>query len=66
VATAEGDELPSAPPLGDGARFVRRPIVLTKRGEEVLAGRADRVELVPLDRWLGGTHVTAQTVWRQA
>ena len=66
VATGEGAELPPPPPLGDGARFVRLPIGLTKRGEEVLAGRADRVELVPLDRWLGGTHVTAQSVWRQS
>ena len=66
VATGEGAELPPPPPLGDGARFVRLPIGLTKRGEEVLAGGADRVELVPLDRWLGGTHVTAQSVWRQS
>jgi hypothetical protein len=58
VATSEGRELPPSPPLGDAARFVRLPIVLTSRGAEVLAGEADRAELVPLDRWVGGTHVT--------
>jgi DNA-binding transcriptional MerR regulator len=58
VATAEGGALPPPPPLGDPARFVRLPITLTQRGEEVLAGEADRAELVPLDRWLGGTHIT--------
>jgi DNA-binding transcriptional MerR regulator len=60
VTTAEGDELPPPPPLGDAARFVRLPIALTRRGEEVLAGLADRAEHVPLDRWLGGTHVTGR------
>src|SRR5262249_47306862 len=58
VATAEGEGLPPPPPLGDPARVVRLPIALTKRGEKVLAGEADRAELVPLDRWVGGTHVT--------
>ena len=27
-------------------------------GEAVLAGEADRVELIGIDRWLGGLHVT--------
>jgi hypothetical protein len=30
----------------------------------VLRGESDRVELLGLDRWLGGTHLTAQNAWR--
>jgi hypothetical protein len=37
---------------------------LTNEGQDVLAGRRDRVALVPLDRWVGGTHVAGGSVWR--
>jgi hypothetical protein len=37
---------------------------LTDAGERVLAGEADRVELLGVDRWVGGTHVGAGSVWR--
>jgi hypothetical protein len=30
----------------------------------VLAGEADRVQLLGLDRWIGGTHLTLDNVWR--
>jgi hypothetical protein len=30
----------------------------------VLRGEDDRVALLGLDRWLGGTHVTAGNDWR--
>ncbi|HEV2591158.1 MAG TPA: DUF1835 domain-containing protein [Gaiellaceae bacterium] len=30
----------------------------------VLAGEADRVELLGIDRWIGGTHVTPENLWR--
>lgn len=37
----------------------------TSLGADVLAGRADRVALVPLDRWLGGVHLRAGApLWR--
>ena len=64
LETAEGAPLPAPPPLSDGNVFARLPIRLTKDGERVLAGEADRVDLVPIDRWVGGTHVTPQTLWR--
>jgi hypothetical protein len=32
---------------------------MTKTGERVLAGEGNRVELLGIDRWVGGTHVTA-------
>jgi hypothetical protein len=33
-------------------------------GERVLRGEADRVELLGVDRWIGGTHVTPESGWR--
>jgi hypothetical protein len=64
LETAEGEPLPPAPPLGDAHRFPALPLRLTEAGERVLAGEADRVELLGIDRWLGGTHVTAGNLWR--
>jgi redox-sensitive transcriptional activator SoxR len=64
VETFDGAELPAPPPLGDGRRFAAAPIRLTSPGERVLAGDADRVELLGIDRWVGGTHVTTESVWR--
>lgn len=38
---------------------------LLDEGREVLEGRGDRVVLAPLDRWLGGVHLTSRaSVWR--
>ena len=40
-------------------------IRLTRAGEQVLAGQADRVRLCGIDRWLGGVHVEGPApVWR--
>jgi Domain of unknown function (DUF1835) len=36
------------------------PLRLTEAGERVLRGEADRVELLGVDRWVGGTHLVAQ------
>jgi DNA-binding transcriptional MerR regulator len=64
VETAAGEELPAAPPLGDGPRFVHLAVSLTRNGERVLGGEADRVDLLGIDRWVGGTHITAEREWR--
>lgn len=64
VETAAGAALPEAPPLSDALTFARLPLRLTADGERVLASRADRVDLLGVDRWLGGTHVTAENPWR--
>jgi hypothetical protein len=37
---------------------------LTPLGERVLRGEADRVDVLGIDRWLGGTHLTRDNVWR--
>jgi hypothetical protein len=64
LETVDGDPLPPAPPLGDAQRFVGAPLRFTAIGEQVLAGEADRVDLLGIDRWVGGTHVTATAVRR--
>ena len=37
----------------------------TPTGREVAAGRADRIALCGIDRWLGGVHLTADRPWRR-
>jgi hypothetical protein len=64
VETRDGDELPRPPPLSDGADFARTTLRLTADGERVLLGEADRVELLGVDRCVGGTHVTPESLWR--
>ena len=65
VETASGEALPLPPPLGDAHTFARLPLRLTRNGELVLARKADRVALLGLDRWVGGTHLTPGAVWRR-
>jgi redox-sensitive transcriptional activator SoxR len=64
VETTEREPLPPPPPLSDGNVFARLPVRLTKSGERVLRGEEDRVERLGIDRWVGGTHVTPQDLWR--
>jgi redox-sensitive transcriptional activator SoxR len=64
LETLDGEPVPAPPPLGDGQVFGRLPLRLTENGERVLAGDLDRVELLGIDRWVGGTHVTDDHVWR--
>ena len=37
---------------------------LTEDGRAVLAGKADHAEINSIDRWLGGTHITGDGIWR--
>jgi DNA-binding transcriptional MerR regulator len=60
----DGGPLPPPPPLGDSEPFARLGLRLTPAGERTLRGDADRVELLGIDRWIGGTHVTPDTTWR--
>jgi hypothetical protein len=64
VETQAGRPLPAAPPLGDAQAFTRVSLRLTRAGERVLGQKADRVTLLGVDRWVGGTHVTPGTAWR--
>jgi hypothetical protein len=39
-------------------------VSLTGLGRDVLAGKADRIEVAPLERWLGGTQLGSERDWR--
>jgi hypothetical protein len=65
VEGADSGPLGPPPPLSDHNGFVAREIALTDTGRAVLAGDADRAALLPLDRWVGGIHVTGpEPAWR--
>ncbi|HKA98902.1 MAG TPA: MerR family transcriptional regulator [Streptosporangiaceae bacterium] len=64
VETQAGEPIPPAPPLGDAHAFAALSLRLTRTGEQVLKLKADRVKLLNVDRWVGGTHITAGTAWR--
>ena len=44
--------------------FLTARVSLTEAGRDVLAGRADRVALIGIDRWLGGTRIVGPAPWR--
>jgi hypothetical protein len=53
--------------IADDARrkaFATARVSLTEAGRDVLAGRADRVALIGIDRWLGGTRIIGPAPWR--
>ena len=60
----DGAPLPPPPPLGDAQLFSRLQLRLTSAGERTLEGEADRVDLLGIDRWIGGTHLTPENAWR--
>jgi hypothetical protein len=64
LETDDGAPLPPPPPLGDSRLFAQVELRLTAAGEDVLHGEADRVELLGIDRWIGGTHITGDDTWR--
>jgi DNA-binding transcriptional MerR regulator len=64
LVETDGGPLPPAPPLSDGHVFPRLPVALTDAGLQVLAKAADRVQLLGIDRWVGGTHLELGNVWR--
>jgi redox-sensitive transcriptional activator SoxR len=64
LETIDGKPLPPAPPLGDSQLFAHLQLRLTATGEVALRGEADRVELLGIDRWIGGTHITPDNTWR--
>jgi hypothetical protein len=59
LVEGDGAALPPPPPLTDGQAYSRLELRVTAAGERVLRGEANRVELLGLDRWVGGTHLTS-------
>lgn len=44
--------------------YLKSTVRLTDFGRAVLAGEEDRFEENSIDRWWGGTHLTAEALWR--
>ncbi len=44
--------------------FITADLTLTELGRQVLAGTADYAEHHLIDRWIGGTHITNDNLWR--
>ena len=61
LESAGGMPLLPPPPLSDGREFARIQLRLTATGEQVLRGEADRVELLGIDRFVGGTATSLPT-----
>ncbi len=64
LESGDGAPLPPPPPLSDSQLFARLELRLTAAGDDALRGGADRVELLGIDRWVGGTHLTPGSTWR--
>jgi DNA-binding transcriptional MerR regulator len=64
VTLEGGNPVPPAPPLSEPRAFAGLRLTLTDAGGDVLEGRADRVELIGIDRWLCGTHLRPGALWR--
>ncbi len=64
IEVAGGGAFPQPPPHADAVSFAGTALALTDAGRAVLTGGADRVDLLGLDRWLGGTHLRPDRLWR--
>ena len=56
-------ELAGDPALIEG-NLSAGPIAITSLGRQVLAGQADYTAIHPVDRWVGGVHLTPGNLWR--
>jgi DNA-binding transcriptional MerR regulator len=65
VSRADGAVVGPPPPLSDSRSFAAARVSLTAEGRAVLAGEADRVDLLGIDRWLGGVHLEPGRLWRR-
>ena len=53
-----------APTAAESRDFVKREMVLTPLGRDVLAGKKDWQAINTATRWLGGVEITPQASWR--
>jgi hypothetical protein len=64
VTWADGSPI-TRPSQENAGEFMRRTVALTDAGRDVMEGRADRVRLNGIDRWLGGVHLSGRhAAWR--
>ncbi len=65
IMPLSGAWMPFAPlDIHSHTSFYRQRIGITGEGREVLARRADALELNGIDRWIGGVHLLPGKIWR--
>jgi hypothetical protein len=65
LATAPTPLLAASPPLTMDAGIPQGTLSTTEAGRAVLQGRADRIDLCGIDRWIGGVHLEPDgRLWR--
>ncbi len=64
LAMKGGQAFRHPPPELEAPAFDSQRLTLTRAGQEVLENRRDAVKLQTIDRWLGGTHLHSNAVWR--
>ena len=62
VGARETFKYPPGVPVDDW--FLQQPLEITTVGMEILAGKRDWIALHPIDKWLGGVHLTDSNRWR--
>lgn len=51
-------------PEDERAAYLKSEVAMTDFGAHVLAGKQDHASRNQIDRWIGGTHLTNDTLWR--
>jgi hypothetical protein len=59
-----GSRVLMSPDRAGSRRHWERQVMLTPFGREVLRARADAIDGVGIDRWIGGVHLTPVQPWR--
>jgi hypothetical protein len=65
VAKAVVDAGPSDQPTTSNQHPLKAPLAITEFGRDVLTGRTDFAAHNVIDTWLGGTHITNESLWRR-
>ena len=55
---------PEPYPQYPSAAFREQRLIMTETGKQLLTGEKDLIQIRPLDRWIGGTHLTNDCYWR--
>jgi len=64
IAPNEGGAFAHPPPRPLTRDWLGQELILTDAGRAYLTGEADLAALHPIDRWLGGIHLSSPSVWR--
>ncbi|MDX1741222.1 MAG: hypothetical protein R3178_08020, partial [Rhodothermales bacterium] len=58
-----GGHVPPSSPAAPDSAFFDVALRLTAVGEDVIVGRRNAIDVIGIDRWVGGTHLTRERYW---